>query len=103
MYGARPEFTILQEPGVLVTSARFVVGQQTYPIANLTAVAPFTIPGSILGNVIGAIALAGLGGAFVIANMTSSGTSIGYLIGGPLHFQPLYSFRTVHARHASRC
>jgi hypothetical protein len=36
------ERQLVAEPGVLVTSARVVVGQQTYPVAGISSVAPFT-------------------------------------------------------------
>lgn len=44
-YGApRQEVQLLSEGWVQVTSARFVVGHQTYPLAGITSVAPFTVP-----------------------------------------------------------
>jgi hypothetical protein len=38
------EITYLVEAGVQVTSARFVVGSNMYPIAAITSVAPYSIP-----------------------------------------------------------
>ncbi len=52
MYGPpsmRQEVPLLAEQGVQVTSARFVVYQQTYPIAGITSVAPFSVPSSNTG------------------------------------------------------
>jgi hypothetical protein len=47
MYGSPPsgrqEVSIFSAPGVMVTSARFVVGQQTYPLSGITSVSPFTV------------------------------------------------------------
>jgi hypothetical protein len=40
-YGER---VLLSEPGVQVTSARFVVGHQTYPIMGITSVTQFYVP-----------------------------------------------------------
>lgn len=76
------EFPILQEQNVLVTTARFVVGQQTYPIVNLTAVAPFTIPPSMVGSFIGCIAVSGLAAVCALANWLTPGASIGYILAG---------------------
>ena len=37
-----PETTLLAEPGLLITTSRLVVGDQTYPIADIKNVATFT-------------------------------------------------------------
>lgn len=63
-YGATPsmrqEVPLLAEQGIQVTSARFIVYQQTYPINGITSVAPFSFQPSRTGPVVGAI-LFGLG------------------------------------------
>ncbi len=41
--GFRAEVPLFEERGVRVTSARFVVYQQTYPIDGITSIAPFTV------------------------------------------------------------
>ncbi|MBX3188399.1 MAG: hypothetical protein KF819_15385 [Labilithrix sp.] len=48
----RQEYPILSEQGVTVTTARFVVYQQTYPIAGITSVAPFQQPASRGGPIL---------------------------------------------------
>ncbi len=37
-----PETTLLAEPGLLITTSRLVVGDQTYPIVDITNVATFS-------------------------------------------------------------
>lgn len=83
MYGARQEFTILQEPGVIVTSARFIVGQQTYPMAGLTAVAPFTDPPSTIGSIVGTLCVGGLAAISGLAAYFA-GSGLGFGVTGLL-------------------
>jgi hypothetical protein len=46
---AQQETLLLNEPGLQVTSASLVVGYQTYPIATMTSVAPFTVTADMRG------------------------------------------------------
>ena len=46
---AQRETLLLSEPGLLVTTARLVVGSLTYPIATITSVAPFTVTADMRG------------------------------------------------------
>lgn len=68
MYGyapqARQEVSILAEQGIQVTSARFIVYQQTYPINGITSVAPFSFQPGRAGPLLGILffGLASLGG-----------------------------------------
>lgn len=61
MYGYGPpsmqrqEVHLFSEQGIQVTSARFVVFQQTYPIAGITSISPFTIPAQRAGLILGAL------------------------------------------------
>lgn len=41
--------------GVQITSSRFVVGTQMYPLAGITSVSPFTIPPKRFGLILGAL------------------------------------------------
>ncbi len=59
---------MLSEPGLQVTTARLVVGYQTYPIAAFTNVTPFTVTAEmrgpsaavVLGGVVNLAAFAGI-------------------------------------------
>jgi hypothetical protein len=62
------ETQLLAEPGVVVTTARFVVGFQTYPISSITTVAPFTVQPS-------------RGGAYLLGAFVSL-PALGTLLGG---------------------
>jgi len=63
----RQEITFFAEQGVQVTSSRFVVHGQLYPLAGITSVAPFTTPPKRLGLV----ALAAVFGFFTLASLGS--------------------------------
>lgn len=61
MYGApRQEVVLFNGVGVQVTSARFICGHQTYPVSNITSVAPFTVHPSKTGIVLGIVFSVGL-------------------------------------------
>lgn len=49
----RQEIPLLAEQGIQVTSARFVVYQQTYPLNGITHVAPFSFQPSRTGALLG--------------------------------------------------
>jgi len=44
------ERPLLSEPGLVVTTARFVVGHQTYPIQGIATVAPYTVAAKRVAN-----------------------------------------------------
>lgn len=79
------ETPLLTEPGIHVTTARFVVGHQTYPIASITSVSPFTIRASRTNGYLG-------GGLFVLLTLLTlvpglvalnfGGIVIGLIFGG---------------------
>lgn len=54
MHGA-PEVAIFAGGGIQVTSARLICWQHTYPMAGITAVAPFTLPADRMGPWLGAV------------------------------------------------
>jgi hypothetical protein len=91
-----PETTLLAEPGLLVTTLRLVVDEQTYPIANIKNVATFTeTPDQaastatiLLGLVVnlGAVLAIKVGGAdegplFAVAVLVCMLGSVAFLLG----------------------
>lgn len=70
MYGPRPEQTLLQAPGILITTSRMVLGQHTTPISAVVSVYPMTNPVGNGGYMFLSFIVAGVGVApSVIAHM----------------------------------
>lgn len=78
-YGPQSETTFFSEQGIQVTSTRFVVYGQMYPVNGITAVSPFTIPAQRAGLIIGAC-LCGLVAVFGLISLISDGSAASFLI-----------------------
>ncbi len=82
MYGHTPqsahqEVTFFVGGGVQVTSSRFVVGGQMYPVAAITSVAPFSIPAQRAGLIL----LAALLGLFTLGSALAARWGAVFLFG----------------------
>lgn len=64
MFSAGPaqEQTLLNDRGVIVSTARFVVGSTTYPLAGITAVQYLELPAQRGGAILAGIILGSIGG-----------------------------------------
>lgn len=97
----RQEVPLFAGPGIQITTARFVVGHQTYPIGGITTVAPFSVPAQTGGP----IAMIGLGGFFALCGAAglvdgNAGALFGsMLFGAPLIAGGILWYRSRRATH----
>jgi len=97
----RQEHVFLAEGGVQVTSARFTVFQQMYPISGITSVSPFTLPAS-RGAPLALVTIFGIFALFSFVGFLSSpnaGSFLGLLITGAIVALGVFWFRSCKPIH----